>query len=58
MKNELFSVESTVQVNGTNVFATIPGAVRSVLKPKKGDVVKWIVSGEGIVEIEIVRKEE
>jgi bifunctional DNA-binding transcriptional regulator/antitoxin component of YhaV-PrlF toxin-antitoxin module len=58
MKTQLFESTSTVQVNDTNVFATIPGSVRSVLKPKKGDKVEWIVFNDGSVEVKIIRKEE
>lgn len=58
MKVQLFEFTSMVQFNGTNVFATIPSAIRSVLKPKDGDKVEWIVFNDGSVEVKIIRKEE
>lgn len=57
MKEVIISSTSKVQENGTNFFATIPLSVRSVLKPKKGDELEFIIFSDRSVEIRIKEKE-
>jgi len=52
-KEVFFVVESKVQTPGTNVFVTLPSAVRSILKPKKGDEVQFIIYSDKTIEIKI-----
>jgi len=54
MKKEVFfKVSSKVQTPGTNVFVTLPSAVRSILKPKKGSEIEFIIYSDKTIEIKI-----
>ena len=44
-----------VQESGTNMTISIPAPVRSVLKPKKGDIVEWIIYDDKTIGIKIVK---
>lgn len=55
MKKEFLRKSTKIQQAGTNFFTTIPSAVRSVLKPEKGDLVEFIIYNDHTVEIKIVK---
>lgn len=45
-----------VQQAGTNFFTTIPAAVRSVLKPEKGDLLEFVIYNDHSVEIKVIKE--
>lgn len=54
MKKEVFFTTSAkVQMQGTNVFVTLPSAVRSILKPEKAQEVEFIIYFDKTIEIKI-----
>lgn len=56
-KKEILSTTAIVQVNGTNIFATIPAEVRSVLKPKKGDKLEFVIFSDRSIEVRVIQKD-
>lgn len=55
-KTEILRSHVKMQFSGSNYFASIPGPVRSVLQPKKGDVIEYIVYSDKSVEIRVKDK--
>ena len=53
MKEIILTCTAKVQVAGTNTVVTIPAAVRSVLKPKKGDEIEFVIHSDKSVEIKM-----
>jgi len=57
MKKEVvLTTEVVVQQKGTNIFATLPSSVRSILKPVKGQTVEYVIYSDRSIEIRM--KEE
>lgn len=58
MTKEMILVSTAkVQESGSNVFATIPAPVRSILKPKKGDELEFVIYSDKSVEVRIKTKD-
>ena len=51
MKEAVITSTVKVQEFGTNMFSTLPSVVRSVLKPKKGDQIEYVVYNDKTIEI-------
>lgn len=58
MKEVVLTSTTKIQEAGTNFFTTIPATVRSVLKPKKGDELEFIVYSDRSIEIKVIKKGE
>lgn len=56
MEKPLLIVASSVQHNVNGMLTTIPGAVRSVLKPQKGDKLEWEIYPDGSVKVKVKRE--
>ncbi len=52
-KDEFLRVSAKVQVTASNTFLNIPAQVRSILKPKKGDEIEFIIYSDRTVEIKM-----
>ncbi len=57
MKKEVFlTTSSKIQTPNQNVFVTLPAAVRSILKPIKGDEVEFTIYSDKTIEIKLKEK--
>ncbi len=57
MKKEVFlTTSSKIQTPNQNVFVTLPAAVRSILKPVKGDEVEFTIYSDKTIEIKLKEK--
>ena len=55
--SNIFTEKTTiVQESGANLYSNIPAVVRSILKPKKGSVIKWIIYDDRTIGIEMVKE--
>ena len=54
----LYSGNSKVIKYGEQIITAIPSNIRSVLKPKHGDNIEWIVYPDRRIEIVIVKNNE
>ena len=48
---------SRISSDGKNLLVRIPKRVRDYLKLKKGDEIRWLVSGKKEIRIEIIKSE-
>lgn len=56
LKELILSSTAKIQENSTNMLVLIPSTVRSVLKPKKGDEIEFMVYSDKTIEIRIKEK--
>lgn len=57
MKREVvLTTDVVVQQKGSNIFATLPASVRSILKPEKGQTVEYVIYSDRSIEIRMKEK--
>jgi len=51
MKEIILTSDVKIQKQSENMYATLPSTVRSILKPKKGEIMEYVIYSDKTIEI-------